>query len=143
MEHHRGRLLDHVHLRVADLDASRRFYGAVLGALVPSIEILDGPGFFTADELFVSSGDGPLSRVHLAFQANDRGTVQRFYEAALAAGGTDNGSPGERSYHAGYYAAYVLDPDRQQRGGGVSRAGQALRGSGGHHAGDAVKRRYP
>jgi predicted lactoylglutathione lyase len=37
--------------------------------------------------------------------------VQRFYDAALAAGGRDNGPPGERGYHPGYYAAYVLDPD--------------------------------
>lgn len=49
--------------------------------------------------------------IHLAFQAPDRGTVEAFYEAALAAGGRDNGAAGERRYHPGYYAAYVLDPD--------------------------------
>ena len=49
--------------------------------------------------------------VHLAFQAEDEQTVRRFYEAALAAGGADNGAPGERAYHPGYYAAFVLDPD--------------------------------
>ena len=49
--------------------------------------------------------------MHLAFQAADQDAVQRFYDAALAAGGRDNGVPGERSYHPGYYAAYVLDPD--------------------------------
>jgi catechol 2,3-dioxygenase-like lactoylglutathione lyase family enzyme len=43
--------------------------------------------------------------------ARDRETVERFYEAALASGGRDNGEPGERGYHRGYYAAYVLDPD--------------------------------
>ncbi len=52
-----------------------------------------------------------MSRVHLAFQAPDRATVQAFHRAALAAGGVDNGPPGERAYHPGYYAAFVLDPD--------------------------------
>ena len=49
--------------------------------------------------------------MHLAFQAEDEAAVRRFHDAGLAAGGTDNGRPGERSYHPGYYAAYVLDPD--------------------------------
>jgi len=111
MVHYTGRLLDHVHLRVADLERSKAFYRAALGALSRPIALAEGPGFFEADELFVSAGDGPVSSVHLAFQAADRETVQRFYAAALAAGGTDNGAPGERAYHPGYYAAYVLDPD--------------------------------
>ncbi len=111
MEYHTGRLLDHVHLRVADLDHSARFYRAILDALDPPVEMQEGPGFFAADELFVSGADGPVSSVHLAFQAGDPATVRRFHEAALAAGGVDNGPPGERPYHPGYYAAYVLDPD--------------------------------
>jgi catechol 2,3-dioxygenase-like lactoylglutathione lyase family enzyme len=49
--------------------------------------------------------------VHIAFQANDREAVERFHEAGLAAGGRDNGAPGERPYHPGYYSAYLLDPD--------------------------------
>jgi Predicted lactoylglutathione lyase len=49
--------------------------------------------------------------VHLAFQAADQDAVRRFHEIALANGGTDNGPPGERSYHPGYYAAFALDPD--------------------------------
>ena len=52
-----------------------------------------------------------MSRVHVAFQAPDRETVQRFHAAAIAAGGRNNGAPGERHYHPGYYAAFVLDPD--------------------------------
>jgi catechol 2,3-dioxygenase-like lactoylglutathione lyase family enzyme len=108
-EAHAGRLFDHVHLRVADLDASRRFYE---GALAPlGIEVGGGDDWFSADELFVST-DGPVTTgVHLGFQAADEETVQRFHEAALAAGGRDNGGPGERKYHPGYYAAFVLDPD--------------------------------
>ena len=70
-----------------------------------------------ADELFVSTADieaaeGKLTgRHHLAFQARDRAAVEAFHKAALANGGTDNGAPGERPYHPGYYAAFVLDPD--------------------------------
>jgi predicted lactoylglutathione lyase len=51
------------------------------------------------------------TRVHLAFQAADRETVRRFFDAALAAGGTDNGAPGLRQYHPDYYGAFVIDPD--------------------------------
>jgi catechol 2,3-dioxygenase-like lactoylglutathione lyase family enzyme len=111
VQFHRGRLLDHVHLRVADLEASKRFYRAVLAALGLPDVLSEGPGFFWADELFVNKADGPVSRVHLAFQAPDRETVQAFHQAALAAGGRDNGAPGERPYHPGYFAAFVLDPD--------------------------------
>ena len=50
-------------------------------------------------------------RPHTSPSGADRETVQRFHEAAVAAGGRDNGAPGERPYHPGYYAAYVLDPD--------------------------------
>ncbi|WP_437736784.1 VOC family protein [Sorangium sp. So ce1335] len=111
MQFHVGRLIDHVHLRVADLERSKRFYRAVLQALGRDLS-REGPGYFSADELFVSPSDGePVSRVHLAFQTADREQVHRFHEAALAAGGRDNGAPGERQYHPGYYAAFVLDPD--------------------------------
>lgn len=109
--YHVGRLIDHVHLRTADVAASERFYRAVLDALgrVDALEV--GDGWFQADELFVDRADGPVSRIHLAFQAPDRATVDAFHRAALGAGGRDHGRPGERPYHAGYYAAFVLDPD--------------------------------
>lgn len=115
-ELHRGRLIDHIQLVVRDLPASQKFYSAVLEALqVP----LGGTGadYFWADELFVSTADseaaqGQLTgRHHLAFQAKDRAMVDAFYKAALGSGGKDNGAPGERPYHPGYYAAFVLDPD--------------------------------
>lgn len=111
----RGRLIDHIQLVVRDLAPSRRFYQAVFGVL--EIPIEDGPDFFYADELFVSAvssraAQGRLTGpTHLAFQAKDRATVDRFHAAAVAAGGEDNGKPGERPYHPGYYAAFVLDPD--------------------------------
>jgi catechol 2,3-dioxygenase-like lactoylglutathione lyase family enzyme len=116
MELHRGRLIDHIQLVVRDLAASRNFYEAVLKALeVP----IGGTGetYFWADELFISTADsraasGQLTgRHHLAFQARDRAMVDAFYKAGLAHGGRDNGAPGERPYHPGYYAAFLLDPD--------------------------------
>ena len=115
-EIHRGRLFDHVQLVVRDLAASQAFYTAVLQALQVPMGGAD-EGYFWADELFVSSADSPAAqghltgRTHLAFQARDRAMVDAFYRAALAHGGTDNGAPGERAYHPGYYAAFVLDPD--------------------------------
>ncbi|HWA38567.1 MAG TPA: VOC family protein [Burkholderiales bacterium] len=115
-ELHRGRLIDHLQLVVKDLAASRRFYAAAFGALGIPIGG-EGDDYFWADELFISSKDsqaaqGALTgRHHLAFQAKSREMVEQFYKAALAAGGRDNGKPGDRPYHPGYYAAFVLDPD--------------------------------
>ena len=112
----RGRLIDHLQLVVRDLEASRRFYQAVLAALEIPLGG-EGPGFFWADELFVSSADSPAAageltgRTHFALQAPDRAAVDRFHAAGLAAGGRDHGAPGMRQYHPGYYAAFLLDPD--------------------------------
>ena len=108
MQLERGRLVDHLHLRTTDLSASRKFYAAILD--VVGIPLIDGGDHFFADELWVDHGDTP-SHVHFALQAPDRATVDRWYAAGLAAGGRDNGKPAERSYHPGYYAAYLLDPD--------------------------------
>ena len=115
-ELHRGRLIDHIQLVVRDIEASRRFYKAVfevLGIPVGGEE----KDYFWVDELFVSSLDSQASagkltgRHHLAFQAKDRAMVDAFYKIGLASGGKDNGAPGERPYHPGYYAAFLLDPD--------------------------------
>ncbi|PZP60440.1 VOC family protein [Pseudoxanthomonas sp. X-1] len=112
----RGRLIDHLHLVVRDLPASQEFYSAVLGALGIPIGGT-GPGYFWADELFVSSADSPAAtgeltgRHHLAFQARDAAMVDAFHKVALAHGGRDHGAPGLRPYHPNYYAAFVLDPD--------------------------------
>ena len=115
-ELHRGRLIDHIQLVVRDLAASQRVYEAVF-------KVLDIPiggkadDHFWCDELFVSTAasqaaQGQLTgRHHLAFQARDRAMVDAFHAAALASGGKDNGAPGERPYHPGYYAAFVIDPD--------------------------------
>ena len=115
-ELYRGRLIDHIQLVVRDLPTSQAFYQAILDVLeIPMGG--EGPGFFWADELCVSTADSPAAqghltgRHHLAFQARDEAMVEAFHKAALAHGGKDNGAPGMRPYHPGYYAAFVLDPD--------------------------------
>ena len=116
MELHRGRLIDHIQLVVKDIDASKRFYRAVFDVLKIPLggEAAD---HIWADELFISTRESPAAvgeltgRVHLAFQGKSREVVDRFHEAAIAAGGKDNGAPGERAYHPGYYGAFVIDPD--------------------------------
>src|SRR5690606_20771727 len=87
MEFKRGRMIDHVQLRTKDLEASKRFYQAVLGVI--GIPVTDGGEYLSADELWIDAGETP-SHVHLAFQAPDRETVDRFYRAGLEAGGRDN-----------------------------------------------------
>lgn len=116
MELHRGRMLDHVQLVVRDLGASRRFYDAAMTVLeIPLGGEMDGMFWF--DELCVSTAESPAAqshltgRNHLAFQAKSRAMVEAFHKAGLAAGAKDNGAPGERPYHPGYYAAFLLDPD--------------------------------
>lgn len=111
VKYYQGRLIDHVHLRVADLAASKRFYVAVLEALGRLDGYGEGDGCFFVDELFVDLADSKPSSLHLAFQARDETSVRRFYEAGLGAGGTDNGAPGKRRYHPNYFSAFLFDPD--------------------------------
>ncbi len=109
------RSADRLQLVVHDLPAARRFYVALFEAL----EVPMGgetEQFFYYDELFVSTKDSKAAagettgRVHLAFQARDKAMVESAYAAAIAAGGRDNGTPGPRPYHPGYFAAFMLDP---------------------------------
>jgi catechol 2,3-dioxygenase-like lactoylglutathione lyase family enzyme len=116
MELHRGRLLDHVQLVVSDIDSSKRFYRAILKVLGVPIGG-EGADHLWVDELYISTAQSPAARgeltgrAHLAFQAVSREAVDEAHRAGLAAGGKDNGAPGERPYHPGYYAAFLLDPD--------------------------------
>lgn len=110
--------VDHLWLRVTDLDAAARFYEAV----APHAGYR--PGTRTAERAaFVATGTGggtfslapgaePTSGLHVAFRAPDTTTVDAFHASALAAGYEDNGAPGLRAeYSPGYYGAFVLDPD--------------------------------
>ena len=103
-----GRLIDHLVLYVKDIRKSTKFYRAVAKAL--DIESNADADHIQFDEIWVCEGS-PRSHVHLGFQAKTRNAVDAFYKAAVNAGGRDNGKPGERDYHPGYYAAFVLDPD--------------------------------
>lgn len=109
-----GRLIDHLDIRVRDFDASRPFYREVFRALGLETEIEEGPKHLAVDEVYVTQatdGSTATSNLHLCFQARDRAMVAAFHAAGLAAGGRDNGTPGLRDYHPGYYAAFLLDPD--------------------------------
>jgi catechol 2,3-dioxygenase-like lactoylglutathione lyase family enzyme len=106
--------IDHLWVRVRDLDASRRFYGIVAPILALRIVERVAGRFHVAgrERQFALVRDDPVTEnMHLAFPASDREMVDEFHRAALEAGFRDNGGPGERPYHRGYYGAYVLDPD--------------------------------
>ena len=106
--------IDHLTIKVRDYEASKRFYFAALQPFNPRVYEIDGAwgiGPEGSEDFLITPGE-PSAPVHVAFAAPDRATVDAFYAAALAAGGKDNGAPGLRpKYHAGYYGAYVLDPD--------------------------------
>jgi catechol 2,3-dioxygenase-like lactoylglutathione lyase family enzyme len=110
-------MIDHVTLGVSDLDRARDFYDWALAPLGIVRLYADGgrfSGYGTGHKAFVWIGrrDQVLTGAHVAFLAPDRAAVAAFYEAALAAGGRDNGRPGLRPhYRADYYGAFVLDPD--------------------------------
>jgi catechol 2,3-dioxygenase-like lactoylglutathione lyase family enzyme len=106
--------IDHLWVRVADLDASRGFYEVV--AQHAGIRLTDDHQHrvrFAGDGGSMSLLSGPPTEgLHIAFATSDDGAVEAFHRAATAAGYADHGAPGERpQYHDGYYAAYVLDPD--------------------------------
>ena len=115
-------MIDHTGINVSDFQLSRTFYTKALAPLGYSIclELESGAGFGAGPgarddpggDFWISAGEPQIPRVHLAFRAANEEEVNEFYRAALEAGGTDNGAPGERPhYHPGYYAAFVLDPD--------------------------------
>ena len=109
-------MYDHVGLRVKDLAASQRFYTAVLGALGHALNSSgdDYAGFGAGPSTFWlhKSDAAPAKGAHICFMATNQAAVKAFHAAGLAAGGRDNGAPGVRTeYSAGYYAAFLIDPD--------------------------------
>ncbi len=117
-------MLDHIGIDVSDIDRSKRFYAAALQPLgyVMTKDLGHAAGFGVmsgdktssdpAGEFWVTKGNPQPPLVHVAFSAMSRAAVDAFHQAALAAGGRDNGPPGLRErYHADYYAAFVFDLD--------------------------------
>jgi catechol 2,3-dioxygenase-like lactoylglutathione lyase family enzyme len=108
--------IDHMWIRVGDVEVSTRFYETIAphagfrpAHRAPGFQQFAGPerSFSIVDDDRVTT-----EHLHMAFPAPDNAAVDAFHAAATAAGYTDRGAPGERpEYHAGYYGAYVLDPD--------------------------------
>jgi catechol 2,3-dioxygenase-like lactoylglutathione lyase family enzyme len=111
--------LDHVGIAVADYQRSKAFYEQALAPLGLELlmEFSEAAAGFGRDDggrpsFFIEAhGEPARGRLHIALRARSRAEVDAFHAAAVAAGGTDNGAPGLRWYHADYYGAYVLDPD--------------------------------
>jgi catechol 2,3-dioxygenase-like lactoylglutathione lyase family enzyme len=105
-------LIDHLWIRVPELAPIKRFYGEVAATVgLKPRELGERFGLVAEAGSFTFVEGPPTRNLHLAIGVGDRETVDKFHEAALAAGGRDNGGPGERpQYHPGYYGAYVLDP---------------------------------
>ena len=107
--------IDHLWIRVRDLAESRLFYETVAPTVGLRVHDGDERRFHVTSGMrsfALVQGEPVTQNVHLAFPASDQAMVQTFHRAALEAGFRDNGGPGERAeYHAGYYGAFVLDPD--------------------------------
>lgn len=109
-------IIDHIGLVVSDHEASKQFYSQCLAplgiTLVMEVEGWAGFGRNNKTEFWFGPGGVAQRPMHIAFSADNRKQVDAFYQAALAAGGKDNGAPGIREiYHPNYYGAFVFDPD--------------------------------
>jgi catechol 2,3-dioxygenase-like lactoylglutathione lyase family enzyme len=109
--------VDHLWIRVRDVAASKRFYDTIAphAGFRPGKDTPERAQFISEEtgSFSVLSGDHLTENLHMAFPATTNEAVNAFHDAAIERGYTDNGTPGERAeYHRGYYAAYVLDPDR-------------------------------
>ena len=117
-------MIDHVGFAVSDAERSKRFYEQALAPLGISLIMSVSPeqteaggtahGFGADNKPFFWVGDNERvgEGTHVAFAVDSRAKVDAFHQAALAAGGRDNGAPGIREqYHPNYYAAFIHDPD--------------------------------
>jgi len=110
-------MLDHVTIGVSDVEQSKKFYDRALrplgiARLYAEGELFAGYGVSPKAFFWIGSRDIPQTGAHIAFTTQDRTTVDRFHDEAIAVGGRDNGPPGIRpNYHPNYYGAFVLDPD--------------------------------
>jgi catechol 2,3-dioxygenase-like lactoylglutathione lyase family enzyme len=109
-------VIHHVSVGVSDLDASARFYDAVLGSLgwrrhIDEAEVV---GWGIVRPVFFASAKGaPESHEgHVCFAASGIPAVKAAWEGGVEAGGADDGAPGPRPEYGGsYYSAYLRDPD--------------------------------
>jgi catechol 2,3-dioxygenase-like lactoylglutathione lyase family enzyme len=108
-------MIDHVSLQVSDYQRSKKFFSAALAPLSYAVLMeFDGAAGLGAGrpDFWIAQGESRSGPSHVCFAAANRGQVDAFHKAALAAGGRDNGAPGVRAhYHPNYYGAFVLDPD--------------------------------
>ncbi len=103
-------MIDHVTLRVADLDASKRFYDTVLGVLGAKHDDPDYPEW--GDFSIAADGQPVTSSLHIAFFAPTHELVDAFHRAGVEAGYEDDGAPGPRpQYREDYYGGFLRDPD--------------------------------
>ena len=116
-------MLDHIGFPVADFEKSKAFYSKALAPLGYRLlmqfdySAIGEPGGYAGfgaerPQFWIGTGQPIVGRLHVAFTARSRDLVCAFYEAAIAAGGRDNGKPGLRPhYHENYFGAFVFDPD--------------------------------
>ena len=109
-------MIDHIGVSVSNLETSKAFYLKALAplgyTLIMEWEGWAGFGIGDKPDFWIHAVGKTTPKIHIAFAANDRKSVDHFYEAAIATGGHDNGKPGLRPvYHPNYYGAYVIDPD--------------------------------
>jgi catechol 2,3-dioxygenase-like lactoylglutathione lyase family enzyme len=116
-------MIAHVGILVSDIEKSKKFYTEALkpigyqmlreyGVTPTRPAASAGFGEPPRADLWIYQGTPSKTAVHIAFQVNTRTLVDAFYQAAIAAGGKDNGKPGIRpQYNPNYYGAFVLDPD--------------------------------
>jgi catechol 2,3-dioxygenase-like lactoylglutathione lyase family enzyme len=108
-----ARVIDHLWIGVADLDAARRFYerAAPFSGFSLNAVLAERVHFGGVNGSLGLVAREPTQNLHLAFEASENTVVDAFHRELTSAGYADNGPPGERDYHRGYYGAFVLDPD--------------------------------
>ena len=106
-------MIAHTTLHVSDYVKSKNFYTQALAPLgyTNNMEEGEAAGFSDGRNTDFWVVKDTVAPTHIAFEADSRQQVEAFYQAALAAGASDNGGPGYRDYWPGYYAAFVYDPD--------------------------------
>lgn len=109
-------IIDHIGIPVSNFEASKSFFKKALAPLgiefVTEVRGWAGFGRNGRPQFWFGTGEAASAPLHIAFSAGNRSQVRAFYDAALAAGGKDNGAPGIREiYHPNYFGAFIIGPD--------------------------------